>query len=138
MARFTDEWLNELLSKNDILDVIGGYLPLTKRGANYWAKCPWHAETRPSFSVTPSKQMFYCFSCRKGGSAINFVMEYEKLRNKKKAIVLVSVWISVEIFLYWIDCKTYCVNIATGILLVMCMQLLCIPEIIKKRRRDIL
>ncbi len=64
------------------------------------------------------------------------LMEYEKRRNKKKAIVLVSVWISVEIFLYWIDCKTYCVNIATGILLVMCMQLLCIPEIIKNRRRD--
>ena len=64
------------------------------------------------------------------------LMEYEKRRNKKKAIVLVSVWISVEIFLYWIDCKTYCVNIATGILLVMCMQLLCIPEIIKKLRRD--
>ena len=79
MARFTDEWLNELLDKNDIVDVIGGYLPLNKRGANYWAKCPWHAETRPSFSVTPSKRMFYCFSCRKGGSVINFLMEYEKL-----------------------------------------------------------
>lgn len=79
MVRFTDEWLNELLDKNDIVDVIGGYLPLNKRGANYWAKCPWHAETRPSFSVTPSKRMFYCFSCRKGGSVINFLMEYEKL-----------------------------------------------------------
>lgn len=79
MARFTDEWLQELLNKNDIVDVIGGYLPLSKRGANYWAKCPWHNETRPSFSVTPSKQMFYCFSCRKGGSVINFIMEYEKV-----------------------------------------------------------
>ena len=79
MARFTDEWLSELLDKNDIVDVIGSYIPLNKRGATYWAKCPWHSETRPSFSVTPSKQMFYCFSCKKGGSVINFVMEYEKL-----------------------------------------------------------
>lgn len=79
MARFTDEWLSQLLDKNDIVDVIEGYMPLNKRGANYWAKCPWHSETRPSFSVSSSKQIFYCFSCGRGGNAIKFIMEQEKL-----------------------------------------------------------
>ncbi len=79
MARFSDEWLQTLLDKNDIVDVISDVLTLTKRGANYWAPCPWHHERNPSFCVNPAKQMFYCFSCKKGGSAITFVMEYEKL-----------------------------------------------------------
>ncbi len=79
MARFTDEWLSQLLDKNDIIDVIEGYMPLNKKGVDYWAKCPWHSETRPSFSVSPSKQIFYCFSCGRGGNAIKFVMEHEKL-----------------------------------------------------------
>ena len=96
MARFTDEWLSELLDKNDIVDVIGSYIPLNKRGATYWAKCPWHSETRPSFSVTPSKQMFYCFSCKKGGSVINFVMEYEKL-NYIEAVKKLAERVSMEL-----------------------------------------
>lgn len=79
MVRFSDEWLQELLDKNDIVDVVGDYLTLTKKGANYWAPCPWHHERNPSFCVNPAKQMFYCFSCKKGGSAITFVMEHEKM-----------------------------------------------------------
>ena len=79
MIRFSDEWKQRLLDRCDIVDVVGDYLTLTKRGSNYWAPCPWHHERNPSFCVNPSKQMFYCFSCKKGGGVINFIMEYEKL-----------------------------------------------------------
>lgn len=79
MARFSEEWLARLLEKSDIVDVINEYVPLKRKGANLWANCPWHAEKNPSFSVSPSKQMFYCFSCKRGGGVINFIMEHEKL-----------------------------------------------------------
>ena len=79
MARFSEEWLAQLLDKNDIADVIGEYVHLEKKGTRLWAACPWHAERNPSFCVTPEKQMFYCFSCKKGGSVINFIMEQEKM-----------------------------------------------------------
>lgn len=79
MARFSDEWLRQLLDRSDIVEVIGQYLPLTKKGARFWVPCPWHAEKNPSFCVSPDRQMFYCFSCKRGGGVIQFVMEYEKL-----------------------------------------------------------
>ena len=79
MARFNDEWLSQLLDKNDIVDVIGEYVHLEKKGTRLWAACPWHAEKNPSFCVTPEKQMFYCFSCKKGGGVVNFIMEQEKM-----------------------------------------------------------
>ena len=79
MARFSEEWLARLLEKSDIVDVINEYVPLKRKGTNLWANCPWHAEKNPSFSVSPSKQMFYCFSCKRGGGVINFIMEHEKL-----------------------------------------------------------
>lgn len=79
MARFSEEWLARLLDKNDIVDVIGEYVHLERKGTRLWAACPWHAEKNPSFCVTPEKQMFYCFSCKKGGGVINFIMEQEKL-----------------------------------------------------------
>lgn len=79
MARFNEEWMNQLLDRSDIVDVIGEYVHLTRKGTRYWAPCPWHAERNPSFSVTPEKQMFYCFSCKKGGGVINFIMEQENL-----------------------------------------------------------
>ncbi|MBQ3871700.1 MAG: DNA primase, partial [Clostridia bacterium] len=71
--------MNQLLDRSDIVDVIGEYVHLTRKGTRYWAPCPWHAERNPSFSVTPEKQMFYCFSCKKGGGVINFIMEQENL-----------------------------------------------------------
>lgn len=79
MARFPEEWLRELIEKNDIVDVISQYIPLKRQGMRYWAKCPWHSERNASFSVQPAKQFYYCFSCKKGGGVINFMMEYEKL-----------------------------------------------------------
>ena len=63
--------------KNDIVDVISGYVKLQKKGANYFGLCPFHNEKSPSFSVSPGKQMYYCFGCGAGGNVLTFVMEYE-------------------------------------------------------------
>ncbi len=78
MAKFSEEWLAKLLAKNDIAEVIGEYVRLEKRGTRLWACCPWHHERNASFCVSPDKQMFYCFSCKKGGNVITFIMENEK------------------------------------------------------------
>ena len=63
--------------KNDIVDVVSQYVKLTRKGSSYFGLCPFHNEKTPSFSVTPSKQMYYCFGCGAGGNVFNFVMEYE-------------------------------------------------------------
>lgn len=79
MARFTEEWMSNLLSKNNIVDVVSDYVSLTRKGSRYWASCPFHNERNASFTVTPDRDMFYCFSCKKGGNVINFIMEIEHL-----------------------------------------------------------
>ena len=71
--------IEELKSRLDIVDVIGNYIELKKAGSSYKALCPFHDEDTPSFVVSPAKQIFHCFGCGKGGDAIAFVMEYEKL-----------------------------------------------------------
>ena len=77
---FPDSFLNELIARNDIVDVVGSYVALSKRsGANLFGLCPFHNERTPSFSVNPSEQFYYCFGCGKGGGVINFVMEIENL-----------------------------------------------------------
>jgi DNA primase len=74
-----ESFIQELLSRVDIVDVIERYLPLKKAGANYQACCPFHSEKTPSFSVSPSKQFYHCFGCGAHGSAIGFVMQYAGL-----------------------------------------------------------
>ena len=74
-----ESFIQELLARIDIVDVIERYLPLKKAGANYVACCPFHSEKTPSFSVSPSKQFYHCFGCSAHGSAIGFVMEYAGL-----------------------------------------------------------
>ena len=64
---------------SDIVDVIGGYLPLKRTGANFTALCPFHKEKSPSFNVNPQKQIFHCFGCNKGGDVFTFVQEYENI-----------------------------------------------------------
>ncbi|MDI1472916.1 DNA primase [Thermodesulfovibrio sp. 1176] len=71
--------LEEIKSKIDIVDFISEYINLTKTGQNYRALCPFHPEKTPSFFVSPSKQIFHCFGCGKGGDLLSFLMEYEKL-----------------------------------------------------------
>ena len=75
--RYPEEVVEEVRMKNDIVDVISGYVKLQQKGSNYFGLCPFHNEKSPSFSVSPSKQMYYCFGCGAGGNVITFVMEYE-------------------------------------------------------------
>lgn len=76
---YSEEIVEEVRTRNDILDVVGQYVRLQKRGSTYFGLCPFHNEKTPSFSVTPSKQMYYCFGCHAGGNVITFLMDYESL-----------------------------------------------------------
>ncbi len=73
------EKIEEIKRQTDIVDVIGRYVQLKKMGRNFRGLCPFHAEKNPSFYVNPDKGIYYCFGCKKGGNAINFLMDYEKL-----------------------------------------------------------
>ena len=74
---FSEELVEEVRLKNDIVDVISGYVKLQKKGSSYFGLCPFHNEKSPSFSVSRSKQMYYCFGCGAGGNVFTFIMEYE-------------------------------------------------------------
>lgn len=76
---FDQQFLDELIARNDIVDVVSNYVSLQKKGANYFGLCPFHNEKTGSFSVSPDKQICYCFGCKKGGGVINFIMEEEHL-----------------------------------------------------------
>ncbi len=77
MAYYSDELVEEVRSRNDIVDVISGYVRLQKKGSTYFGLCPFHNEKTGSFSVTPNKQMYYCFGCGAGGNVFTFLMQYE-------------------------------------------------------------
>jgi DNA primase len=74
---FSEELIEEIRQRNDIVDVISGYVKLQKKGSSYFGLCPFHNEKSPSFSVSRQKQMYYCFGCGAGGNVITFIMEYE-------------------------------------------------------------
>ena len=76
---YSDELIEEVRMKNDIVDVISGYVRLQKKGSSYFGLCPFHNEKSPSFSVSRQKQMYYCFGCGAGGNIFTFLMEYENL-----------------------------------------------------------
>ena len=78
MPAFPGEWLEELKSKSNIVDVIGRYIPLTRKGRSFWGCCPFHHEKTPSFKADDDKQLFYCFGCRASGNVITFI---EKIEN---------------------------------------------------------
>ena len=77
MPFFSDEIIEEVRSRNDIVDVISQYVHLTKKGSTYFGLCPFHNEKTGSFSVSPNKQMYYCFGCGAGGNVFTFLMQYE-------------------------------------------------------------
>ncbi len=79
MGRFPDSFLDELLARTDIVELIGRHVQLRRSGKNWVGLCPFHREKTPSFTVSQDKGLFYCFGCGKGGNAITFVMEYEGL-----------------------------------------------------------
>ncbi|MCD8346533.1 MAG: DNA primase [Lachnospiraceae bacterium] len=74
---YSDDVIEEVRLRSDIVSVVSGYVKLQRRGSNYFGLCPFHNEKSPSFSVSPGKQMYYCFGCGAGGGVFNFIMEYE-------------------------------------------------------------
>ena len=75
--KYSQDIVEEVLARTDIVDVISSYIKIQKRGADYKGLCPFHTEKTPSFSVSPSKQIFHCFGCGVGGDVISFIMQYE-------------------------------------------------------------
>ena len=75
--RYSDDIIEEVRTRNDIVDVVGSYVSLTPKGGSFWGCCPFHNEKTPSFVVSPSKGVFKCFGCGKAGNAVTFVMEHE-------------------------------------------------------------
>ncbi len=84
--------IENLKTRLDIVDVVGNYLELKKNGANFKALCPFHSDSNPSLVISPSKQIYHCFSCGVGGDAIKFVMEYEKLNYPETIEKLASIY----------------------------------------------
>jgi len=78
-VRFPQTFIDDLRRQADIVRIVQDYVSLKKTGANWVARCPFHKETKPSFSVNPAKEIFYCFGCQKGGSVFNFIMEIERV-----------------------------------------------------------
>jgi len=76
---FEQKFLEELKLKNDIVDIVGKYVPLEQKGANFWGRCPFHHEKTASFCVNPQGQFFYCFGCHKSGDVITFIQDIESL-----------------------------------------------------------
>jgi DNA primase len=79
MAYISNEVMNEIRNKTDIVDVISKYVNLTKKGKNYFGVCPFHDDHSPSMSVSPEKQIYTCFSCGASGNVFTFVADFEKI-----------------------------------------------------------
>lgn len=77
--QFSKEFIEQVRAGNPIVDVVGSYVPLTRKQNNYWACCPFHEEKTPSFSVSPDKEFFYCFGCHAGGDVFQFVQKIENI-----------------------------------------------------------
>lgn len=79
MARLSEQEISEIRNKADIVNIIGKYIPLTRKGKNYWCTCPFHDDHSPSMSITQDKQIYKCFVCGAGGNVFTFVQNYEKI-----------------------------------------------------------
>ncbi|NUO75156.1 MAG: DNA primase [Lysobacter sp.] len=79
MARIPDAFIDDLLARSDIVELIGARIPLKRQGKEYSARCPFHDERSPSFTVSPTKQFYHCFGCGAHGTAISFLMNYDRL-----------------------------------------------------------
>ena len=76
--RIPQSFIDDLIDRTELVDLISGYVKLKKSGSNYMACCPFHNEKTPSFSINPNKQFYHCFGCGAGGNALSFLMDYEK------------------------------------------------------------
>lgn len=88
MAFYSQDFIEEVLDRNDIVDVISSYVTLKKKGANFWGLCPFHGEKTPSFSVNTNQQFYHCFGCHAGGDAISFVEKVERMDFKESVTFL--------------------------------------------------
>ena len=88
MVRYSDDIIEEIISRNDIVDVISQYVTLKRSGRNFLGLCPFHKEKTPSFSVSPDKQIFHCFGCGVGGNVVHFVSKIENLNFKESLEML--------------------------------------------------
>jgi DNA primase len=79
MARIPDAFIDDLLARTDLVELIGARVPLKRQGREYSARCPFHDERSPSFTVSPTKQFYHCFGCGAHGTALKFLMEYDRL-----------------------------------------------------------
>ena len=79
MARIPDAFIDDLLARSDIVEIVGARAPLKKQGREYSARCPFHDERSPSFTVSPTKQFYHCFGCGAHGTAISFLMNYDRM-----------------------------------------------------------
>ena len=79
MARIPDAFIDDILARSDIVEIIGARVPLKRQGKEYSARCPFHDERSPSFTVSPTKQFYHCFGCGAHGTAISFLMNYDRL-----------------------------------------------------------
>jgi DNA primase len=79
MARLPDAFIDDLLARTDIVEIVGSRVPLKRQGREYSARCPFHDERSPSFTVSPTKQFYHCFGCGAHGTAISFLMNYDRL-----------------------------------------------------------
>ncbi|MFH1394832.1 MAG: DNA primase [Candidatus Omnitrophota bacterium] len=90
MGRYSQELIDQILDRLDIVEIIAGYIGLKRAGRNFKSNCPFHNEKTPSFVVSPEKQIYHCFGCGAGGNAIGFVMKYENLTFPETIIVLAN------------------------------------------------
>src|SRR5215813_7745374 len=74
----SQQTIQQILSRIDIIEIVGSFIKLKKRGANYLGLCPFHGEKTPSFTVSPAKEIYKCFGCGRSGNTISFIMEHEK------------------------------------------------------------
>ena len=88
MWRYSDELLDEIKSKNDIVDIVSQYVVLKRSGRNFFGLCPFHKEKSPSFSVSPDKQIFHCFGCGVGGNVFHFISKIENVNFKESVELL--------------------------------------------------
>lgn len=100
MSNISDEQINQIRQRSDIVDIISNYIPLIKKGRNYFGVCPFHDDTNPSLSVSPEKQIYKCFSCGAGGNVFTFLMDYESipfLESVKKISNIVGLPININL-----------------------------------------
>lgn len=96
MAGIPEEFIEELKQRNNIVSIISKYLPLERKGRNFWGRCPFHLEKTPSFSVNEVDQFFHCFGCKAGGDVIKFVSEIESV-SYVDAIKMLADWSGLEV-----------------------------------------